>query len=77
MICQKGEERKELKKEAKYTTTHQFVNIATETTLQKKKSNVGNSKRMQHPVDCIRNHPRAPEGARGLKKKQRRGNQAK
>jgi hypothetical protein len=77
MICQKGEERKELKKDAKCTTTHQFVNIATESTLQRKKRNVGNSKQMQHPAHCTRKHPRAPEGSRGLKKKQRRGNQAK
>ncbi len=77
MISQKGEERKELKKDAKCTTAHQFVNIAKENTLQRKKRNVGNSKQMQHPVHRIGNHPRAPEGAQGLKKKQRRGNQAK
>jgi hypothetical protein len=77
MICQKGEERKELKKDAKFTTMHQFVNIATESTLQRKKRNVGNSKQMQHPVHHTGNHPRAPEGVQDLKKKQRRGNQAK
>ncbi len=69
MICQKGEERKELKRDEKCTTTHQFVNIATENTLQRKKRNVGNSKQMQHPVNHTGNHPRAPEGARGLNKK--------
>jgi hypothetical protein len=76
MICQKGEERKE-KKDAKCTTMHQFVNIATESTLQRKKRNVGNSKQMQHPIHRTENHPRAPEGAWGLKKKQRSGNQSK
>jgi hypothetical protein len=77
MICQKGEERKELKKDAKCKTAHQFVNIATESTLQRKQRNVGNSKQMQHPVHCTGNHPREPEDAWGLKKKQRCGNQAK
>jgi hypothetical protein len=34
-ICRKGEERKEPKKDAKCATTHQFVNIAAENTLQR------------------------------------------
>ncbi len=63
MICQKGEERKE-KKDAKCTTMHRFVNIASESTLQRKNRNVGNSKQMQHPVHRTGNHPSAPEGAR-------------
>jgi hypothetical protein len=69
MKCKKGEERKEVSKGTKCTTTHQFVNIETESTLQKKKRNVGNSIQMQHSVHQTGNHPRAPEGAWGLKKK--------
>jgi hypothetical protein len=59
------EKKKNERNEDRNTMTHLSVRIAARNIPQKKRMNVGNSKRTKNPVLPTENRRRAPEGARG------------